>query len=164
MTVEYINIIQSLICYVDKLTRIAKEECYLNSLGENLKDTNEALQLYRASEAIIYSNESALEKQNSWSNRFLEHKLSNGSVHLDRCARIIFQEVFFCNIWGTDKLFLSNIFMIIIQQLTVSYNKLFQVHDALKFPFHSNLERMVNRRNIEQYEADSIKILKTSYR
>ncbi|KAL1815036.1 terpene synthase 6, chloroplastic [Daucus carota subsp. sativus] len=113
----------------DKLTRIAKEECYLNSLGENLKDTNEALQLYRASEAIIYSNESALEKQNSWSNRFLEHKLSNGSVHLDRCARIIFQEV----------------------------------HDALKFPFHSNLERMVNRRNIEQYEADSIKILKTSY-
>ncbi|XP_074367131.1 ent-kaurene synthase-like 1 isoform X2 [Apium graveolens] len=114
----------------DKLTQIAKEECYPDSLGGHLKDTSKALELYRASQSIIYSNELALEKQNSWSNRFLEHKLSNGSVKLDRYARSIFQEV----------------------------------QDALKFPSHSNLERMVNRRNIEQYNADSTRILKTSYR
>lgn len=54
--------------------------------------------------------------------------------------------------------------MVIVQQLTNSYNKLSQVQDALKFPSHSNLERMVNRRNIEQYNADNTRILKTSYR
>lgn len=83
------------ICYVDKLTQIAKEECYTNSIGGHLKDTSKALELYRASQIIIHSNESALEKQHSWSNRFLKHKLSYGSVQLDRYARIMFQEVFF---------------------------------------------------------------------
>ncbi|KAL6984309.1 Ent-kaurene synthase TSP4, chloroplastic [Sarracenia purpurea var. burkii] len=39
-----------------------------------------------------------------------------------------------------------------------------EVNDALKFPFHANLERVTNRRNIEHYNVDSTSILKTSYR
>ncbi|KAL8147091.1 hypothetical protein AgCh_004711 [Apium graveolens] len=114
----------------DKLSRIAKRECYSDSHGGHLKDTSEVLELYRASQTIITSDDPSLDKQNAWSYNFLEQKLCDESVHLDRYGRSIYQ----------------------------------QVHDALKFPFHSNIERMLNRRNIEQYTADSTRILKTCYR
>nr|QIA61389.1 terpene synthase 4 [Chiococca alba] len=38
-----------------------------------------------------------------------------------------------------------------------------QVDDILNFPSHATLQRVANRRSIEQYNLDSTKILKTSY-
>ncbi|KEH38225.1 Ent-kaurene synthase [Medicago truncatula] len=39
-----------------------------------------------------------------------------------------------------------------------------EVNDVLKFPHHANLERLLNRRSVEHYNADETRILKTSYR
>lgn len=41
---------------------------------------------------------------------------------------------------------------------------LLQVEDALRFPYHADLERLAHRRNMEHYFADNIRIEKTSYR
>ncbi|XP_019255600.1 PREDICTED: ent-kaur-16-ene synthase, chloroplastic isoform X5 [Nicotiana attenuata] len=38
-----------------------------------------------------------------------------------------------------------------------------QVDDILKFPSHAKLERIANRRNIEHYDVDNTRVLKTSY-
>ncbi|KAK3025100.1 hypothetical protein RJ639_044340 [Escallonia herrerae] len=38
-----------------------------------------------------------------------------------------------------------------------------EVDDALNFPFHASLERITNRRNIEHYNVDNTRILKSSY-
>ncbi|KAK2369179.1 ent-copalyl diphosphate synthase, chloroplastic [Trifolium repens] len=39
-----------------------------------------------------------------------------------------------------------------------------EVNDVLNFPHHANLERLLNRRSVEHYNADETRILKTSYR
>eukprot|EP00262_Sarcandra_glabra_P016323 TRINITY_DN5286_c0_g1_i6.p1 TRINITY_DN5286_c0_g1~~TRINITY_DN5286_c0_g1_i6.p1 ORF type:complete len:769 (+),score=128.18 TRINITY_DN5286_c0_g1_i6:398-2704(+) len=39
-----------------------------------------------------------------------------------------------------------------------------EVDYAIKFPYHANLDRLENRRNIEHYNVDDFQILKTSYR
>ncbi|KAH9646272.1 Ent-kaur-16-ene synthase [Citrus sinensis] len=44
-----------------------------------------------------------------------------------------------------------------------SQNVSSQVEDALKFPYHVNLERLAHRRNINLYNVDNMRILKTSY-
>lgn len=59
-----------------------------------MKGTYEALELYRASQTVIYSSESDLEKINLRSKCFLEQKLYTGSVHSDKYAQSLFQEVF----------------------------------------------------------------------
>nr|AKO82513.1 ent-kaurene synthase [Champereia manillana var. longistaminea] len=38
-----------------------------------------------------------------------------------------------------------------------------EVKDALKYPFHANLDRLKNRRSIEHYNAHGTRILKASY-
>lgn len=85
---------------VDTLTQIAKEKYYLSSLGEDLNNTSDALELYRASQLILHPGESALGQQKSWSGEFLKQKLSYGSVHSHRYAQYIFQEVipFLCGV------------------------------------------------------------------
>ncbi|XP_059661878.1 ent-kaurene synthase, chloroplastic-like isoform X3 [Cornus florida] len=113
----------------DPLTQFTKEEYDFDSPWGHLKDIGAALELYKASQIIIYPDESDLKKQNSWSNHFLKTKLCNGSIHSDRLDKYVIQEV----------------------------------DDALKFPFHASLERIANRRNIEHYNADSSRILKTLY-
>ncbi|RDY07071.1 hypothetical protein CR513_08858, partial [Mucuna pruriens] len=39
-----------------------------------------------------------------------------------------------------------------------------EVNDVLNFPYHANLERLINRRSIEHYNVEETRILKTSYR
>ncbi|KAF7835719.1 ent-kaur-16-ene synthase, chloroplastic isoform X1 [Senna tora] len=39
-----------------------------------------------------------------------------------------------------------------------------EVNDALKFPCHTKLERLLNRRSMEHYSVEDTRILKTSYR
>ncbi|KAJ0042978.1 hypothetical protein Pint_18083 [Pistacia integerrima] len=110
----------------DPLTKFAEEDQFFNSLGGCLKDISAVLELYKASQMIIYPDELLLEKQNLWSRQFLEQELSRGSIHSDRLGK--------------------------------------QVEYALKFPYHSQLERLAHRRNTELYSVDDIMILKTSYR
>ncbi|XP_061346779.1 ent-kaurene synthase, chloroplastic-like [Gastrolobium bilobum] len=39
-----------------------------------------------------------------------------------------------------------------------------EVSDVLNFPYHANLERLLNRRSMEHYNVEETRILKTSYR
>ncbi|KAL2330996.1 hypothetical protein Fmac_018577 [Flemingia macrophylla] len=39
-----------------------------------------------------------------------------------------------------------------------------EVNDVLYFPYHANLERLLNRRSMEHYNVEETRILKTSYR
>ncbi|KAL5100684.1 hypothetical protein RYX36_005011 [Vicia faba] len=39
-----------------------------------------------------------------------------------------------------------------------------EINDVLKFPYHADLERLLNRRSVEHYNVDETRILKTSYR
>ncbi|KAK7324128.1 hypothetical protein VNO77_27650 [Canavalia gladiata] len=39
-----------------------------------------------------------------------------------------------------------------------------EVKDALNFPYHANLERLLNRKSMEHYNVEETRILKTSYR
>ncbi|XP_027342506.1 ent-kaur-16-ene synthase, chloroplastic isoform X2 [Abrus precatorius] len=39
-----------------------------------------------------------------------------------------------------------------------------EVNDVLNFPYHANLERLLNRRSIEHYNVEEARSLKTSYR
>ncbi|XAR60035.1 Ent-kaurene synthase [Bertholletia excelsa] len=47
--------------------------------------------------------------------------------------------------------------------MQILVSRIFQVDDALKFPFYVNVERLKNRRNMEHYSVDGTSILKTSY-
>ncbi|KAH7861589.1 hypothetical protein Vadar_028063 [Vaccinium darrowii] len=113
----------------DPVTQITAQKHEVSFSAGHLKHIGDALELYRASEVIIYPYESALEEQHSWSSHFLKQKLNDCISHTDRFTKYVSQEV----------------------------------DDALKFPFHANLERATNRRNIEHYNVDSTSILKTSY-
>ncbi|KAJ7982092.1 Ent-kaurene synthase [Quillaja saponaria] len=86
------------------------EDKFFDSLGGYVKDVCAALEIYRASQIIIHPDESALEKQKSWTRRLLD-----------------------------------------------------PVNNDLVFPYHLSLERLSNRRAIEQYSVDSARVLKTSY-
>ncbi|KAI8553213.1 hypothetical protein RHMOL_Rhmol06G0326800 [Rhododendron molle] len=120
----------------DPLTQITEGKHESSFSAGHLKHIGDALELYRASEIIIYPHELTLEEQHLWSSHFLKEKLHDCMIHSDRFNKYVSQEV-------------------------TSSNAL--VDDALKFPFHANLERATIRRNIEHYYVDSITILKTSY-
>nr|ASJ80909.1 ent-kaurene synthase [Camellia sinensis] len=113
----------------DPLTQITKGKHESSFLSGHQKEIGDALELCRASQIIIFPDESALEKQHSWSSHFLKQKLYNCTIHAHRLDKFVSQEV----------------------------------DDTLKFPFHANLDRAANRRYIEHYNADSTRILKTSY-
>ncbi|KAK1575940.1 hypothetical protein Q3G72_009632 [Acer saccharum] len=69
----------------DLLTQFAEEKQYFNSsLEGNLKDIGAVLELYKASQIMIYSEELVLEKQKLWTSQFLKQEVSKGSFHLDR--------------------------------------------------------------------------------
>ncbi|XP_058218666.1 ent-kaurene synthase, chloroplastic isoform X2 [Rhododendron vialii] len=113
----------------DPLTQITEGKHESSFSAGHLKHIGDALELYRASEIIIYPHELTLEEQHSWSSHFLKEKLNDCMIYSDRFNKYVSQEV----------------------------------DDALKFPFHANLERATIRRNIEHYYVDSTTILKTSY-
>ncbi|XP_050370645.1 ent-kaurene synthase 5, chloroplastic [Argentina anserina] len=69
------------------------EECFFNSLGGHLKDTNSALEIFRASEVIIHPDESVLDKQNHWTSNFLKQVFSNNLTQPQRTKKHIGLEV-----------------------------------------------------------------------
>ncbi|GMH02876.1 hypothetical protein Nepgr_004715 [Nepenthes gracilis] len=106
-----------------------EQDCCFDRFGGHLKDIVDALEIFRASELIIHSNESFLEKQNLWSRHFLKQQLSNFSMGADGFSTYVIREV----------------------------------DDALKNPYHANLDHLANRRYMEHYNLDNSSILKTSF-
>lgn len=78
---------------VDALAQFGDEKKFLNTIGGYVKDVGTVLELYRASQIMIFPNELILEKQNSWSRHFLKQQVSNGSMFNDRLHEVIGQEV-----------------------------------------------------------------------
>ncbi|XP_022147909.1 ent-kaur-16-ene synthase, chloroplastic isoform X2 [Momordica charantia] len=112
----------------DQLTQFS-EDLFSNCLGGYLKDFGSSLELFKASQIIIYPDESILENINSWTNSFLSHGLSSGSVHSDRPDRLLKQEAI----------------------------------NALEFTYSNTLERLLNKRAMENYNIDIVRISKTTY-
>ncbi|XP_008447074.1 ent-kaur-16-ene synthase, chloroplastic isoform X4 [Cucumis melo] len=112
----------------DQLTQFS-EDLFPNCLGGHLKDFGASLELFKASQIIIYPDEFILENINSWTSRFLNHGLSGGSVHSDRTERLVKQEAV----------------------------------NAFEFPYNSTLERLSNKRALESYSGDIVRISKTTY-
>ncbi|KAM7252158.1 hypothetical protein ACFE04_024041 [Oxalis oulophora] len=69
----------------ESLSRFAEGD---GSLEGQLKDVGAILELYRASQLIIYPDESVLEKQNSWTGNFLRQELCNSSIHADKVKEV----------------------------------------------------------------------------
>ncbi|XP_038888073.1 ent-kaur-16-ene synthase, chloroplastic isoform X2 [Benincasa hispida] len=112
----------------DKLTQFS-EVLFPNCLGGHLKDFGASMELFKASQIIIYPDESILENVNSWTSRFLNHGLSGGLVRSDRTDRLVKQEAV----------------------------------NALEFPYNATLERLLNKRALESYSGDIVRISKTTY-
>ncbi|KAL6567607.1 Ent-kaurene synthase TSP4, chloroplastic [Orobanche gracilis] len=112
----------------DRLTEIL-EECISSSFCGNMRDIHPTLELYKASEIILPTDERDLEKQNLRLQHLLEQELSSGLTYSNQLGRKIDQEV----------------------------------SHALRYPFYATMERVAKRKNIEHYNLDDTRILKTSY-
>ncbi|XP_038689056.1 ent-kaurene synthase, chloroplastic-like isoform X4 [Tripterygium wilfordii] len=76
----------------DPLTQYA-EHHFSHSFGGHLKDFGTALELFKASQFVIFPEESGLEKQMSWTNQFLTQEFSNGTTRADRFSKYFSIEV-----------------------------------------------------------------------
>ncbi|PRQ30333.1 putative ent-kaurene synthase [Rosa chinensis] len=76
----------------DRLNQFS-EDHFFGSLGGYLRDTDAALELFRASEVIIHPDESVLEKQNYWTRNFLKQEFSNNLTQPHRINKHIGLEV-----------------------------------------------------------------------
>lgn len=112
----------------DPITEIL-QECVSSSICGNLTDINTTLELYRASELILYPDEKDLKKQNLRLKLLLEQELSSG----------------------------------VIQSCQLGRNINAEVDQALEYPFYAILDGIAKRKNIEHYNFDNTRILKTSY-
>lgn len=81
-----------LACYADPVTKIL-QECFSSSFRGNMTDVNTTLELYRASELILYPDERDLEKQNLRLKFLLEQELSSGLIQSCQLGRSINAEV-----------------------------------------------------------------------
>ncbi|KAL9272006.1 Ent-kaurene synthase 5, chloroplastic-like protein [Drosera capensis] len=69
-----------------------EQECTFDRFGGHLKDINDALELFKASELVIDGDDLFLQKQNSWSRSFLTQQLDD-PARADGFAKSIIQEV-----------------------------------------------------------------------
>ncbi|KAK6933938.1 Terpene synthase, metal-binding domain [Dillenia turbinata] len=79
----------------DILTQFAEEDQYLDSLERQYDETSAVLELFRASQLVVYPSDSALERQNSWSEEFLQRKLQNGSIRDDNLRKQVINALSF---------------------------------------------------------------------
>ncbi|CAL5402490.1 unnamed protein product [Camellia sinensis] len=77
----------------DPLTQITKGKHESSFLSGHQKEIGDALELCRASQIIIFPDESALEKQHSWSSHFLKQKLYNCTIHAHGLDKFVSQEI-----------------------------------------------------------------------
>ncbi|KAK6933936.1 Terpene synthase, metal-binding domain [Dillenia turbinata] len=71
----------------DLLTQFGEQDQYIDSLEGQYDEASAVLELFRASQLVIYPSDSALERQNSWSQEFLQRKLNNGSIRDDNLRK-----------------------------------------------------------------------------
>nr|AHJ59325.1 kaurene synthase 2 [Salvia miltiorrhiza f. alba] len=76
----------------DPVTKIL-QECFSSSFRGNMTDINTTLELYRASELVLYPDERDLEKQNLRLKLLLEQELSSGLIQSCQLGRSINVEV-----------------------------------------------------------------------
>ncbi|GAB2247065.1 hypothetical protein Droror1_Dr00006947 [Drosera rotundifolia] len=76
----------------EPLEIFGEQECSFDRFGGHLKDINDALELFKASELVIDGDNLFLQKQNSWSRSFLTQQLDN-SAQADGFAKSVIQEV-----------------------------------------------------------------------
>ncbi|KAH6777168.1 Terpenoid cyclases/Protein prenyltransferases superfamily protein [Perilla frutescens var. frutescens] len=112
----------------DPITEILQEG-FSSSIRGNMTDINTTLELYRASELILYPDERDLKQQNLRLKNLLEQELSSGFIQSCQLGRNIHAEV----------------------------------DQALEYPFYAILDRIAKWKNIEHYNFDSLRFLKTSY-
>ena len=77
----------------EPLAAYGKEELCFNRFGGHLKDTSDALEVFRASQMIICPSESFLEEQNLRCKDFLSQLVFEHSMHSDQFRKQITQEV-----------------------------------------------------------------------
>ncbi|KAG9439006.1 hypothetical protein H6P81_019171 [Aristolochia fimbriata] len=77
----------------DSLTQYSEEKIFFNSLGGHLCDASTVLELYQASQIMIFPDELALEKLNSWSSHFLKEELSKDEQQQRNLQKKTIQEV-----------------------------------------------------------------------
>nr|XP_043623552.1 ent-kaurene synthase 1, chloroplastic-like [Erigeron canadensis] len=85
------------------------------------------------------------------------------ALEVHRASQVMYQE----ELTLGDKISRSSDILVGLQTIfaeTVPSNIHKEVEDALKFPFNSCLERISARRNIEHYNMDNTRTLKTTYR
>nr|A0A1Z3GC64.1 RecName: Full=Ent-kaurene synthase 5, chloroplastic; Short=IrKSL5; Flags: Precursor [Isodon rubescens]ASC55317.1 kaurene synthase 5 [Isodon rubescens] len=114
----------------DPITKIL-QECFSSSFRGNMTDINTTLEIYRASELILYPEERDLDQHNLRLKTFLEQELSSNGF---------------------------------IQSCQLGRNINAEVNQAIEYPFYAIMDRMAKRKNIENYNIDNTRILKTSYR
>ncbi|KAL0398959.1 UNVERIFIED_CONTAM: Ent-kaurene synthase TSP4, chloroplastic [Sesamum radiatum] len=91
-----LNYLQSALKKIGNADQISEtvRECLSNSFRGNMKDIHTTLELYRASEFILCSDERDLEKQNIRLKDLLEQELSGGLIHSSQLGRNIDKEDF----------------------------------------------------------------------
>ncbi|KAL9259161.1 Ent-kaur-16-ene synthase, chloroplastic-like protein [Drosera capensis] len=66
----------------EPLEIFGEQECAFDRFGGHLKDINDALELFKASELVIDGDDLFLQKQNSWSRSFLTQQLDDSAMVL----------------------------------------------------------------------------------
>ena len=69
------------------------EDCYFDRFGGHLEDIISALELFRASQLLIYPHESYLDDYASRAKLFLKQKISDNPLQADGYRRCMIQEV-----------------------------------------------------------------------
>ncbi|GKE74694.1 Ent-kaur-16-ene synthase, chloroplastic-like protein, partial [Tanacetum coccineum] len=85
------------------------------------------------------------------------------ALEVYRASQTIYQEEFAFEVQSLRSAdFLEQKISLASNQLSKYIHK--EVENALKFPFYASLERIYTRRNIEHYDVDNTRTLKTTYR
>ena len=126
-----------------------ENQFFKSSLQGNLKDIGAVLELYKASQMMIYPEELVLEKQKLWTSQFLKQEVSKGSFHSNRVGKYVSRQVV-SSVFGSSSSMFYNFDVIIDTYFS------FQAEDALEFMYHANLDRLAHKRNIKHYGQDNI--------
>ncbi|XP_042477570.1 ent-kaurene synthase TSP4, chloroplastic [Macadamia integrifolia] len=130
----------------DALAQFDEDHYFCDPLIGHMGDINAPIELYKASEIMI-SNEPVLENLNFFLSRYLKQGLSNDSLPVDGVHIYTSKETFhWRHIYLNPPL------------------GMLQVEYTLGFPHYASLERLQSRSNIENYNVNSLRILKTAYR
>jgi hypothetical protein len=132
------------------LSQFSSESSFHGSIQGHLNDTEALLELLKASHVQITDGELILESIGSWSSELLKEQLRSGKIS---------RTVDPVEVAATESL--SSGFRTPSQCVGCL---IFQVEHVLKFPFHSNVDRLEHRWHIEHFKEQGFQMLKSAYR